>query len=70
MLVLSRKVGEKIIIDGHITVQVVSISGNKIRLGIVAPPEVEILREELAAPTEPWRSPEHTNRQELVCSIN
>jgi len=70
MLVLSRKLGQKIIVDGHITVQVVSISGNKIRLGIVAPPEVEILREELAAQTEPWRSPEPTNSQELVCVNN
>ena len=66
MLVLSRKVGQKIIIDDNITVQVVSISGNKIRLGIVAPPDIEILREELAAPTESWRSPEGTSFREMV----
>jgi carbon storage regulator len=67
MLVLSRKVGQKIIIDDIITVQIVSISGNKIRLGIVAPPDIEILREELAAPTESWRSAGPTGFQEMVC---
>jgi len=66
MLVLSRKVGQKIMIDDHITVQIVSISGNKIRLGIVAPPDVEILREELAAQAESWRSSERTSIREMV----
>jgi carbon storage regulator len=50
MLVLSRKLGEKIIIGDDIILEVVAISGNKIRLGIVAPPDVEILREELCVP--------------------
>ncbi len=47
MLVLSRKVGEKVVIDGCITVTVVSVDGNKIRLGVTAPPEVRIDREEI-----------------------
>jgi carbon storage regulator len=47
MLVLTRKVGEKIVIDGCITVTVVAADGNKIRLGITAPPEVRIDREEV-----------------------
>jgi carbon storage regulator len=47
MLVLSRKVGEKVVIDGCITVAVVAVDGNKIRLGITAPPEVRIDREEV-----------------------
>ena len=47
MLVLSRKVGEKLIIDGNITVEVVRIQGNRITLGLVAPPDVKILRGEL-----------------------
>jgi carbon storage regulator len=47
MLVLSRKVGEKIIIDGGIQVEIVSIEGNKARIGITAPPEVRIDREEV-----------------------
>lgn len=47
MLVLSRKVGESIIIDNDITVTVVELSGNRVRLGIDAPQEVPIRRSEL-----------------------
>jgi carbon storage regulator len=47
MLVLSRKVGEKIVIDGQITLTVVRIEGGQIRLGIDAPREVPVVREEL-----------------------
>lgn len=47
MLVLSRKVGEKLVIDGNITVEVVKIQGNRITLGLVAPSDVKILRSEL-----------------------
>jgi carbon storage regulator len=47
MLVLSRKVGEKLVIDGNITVEIVRIQGNRITLGIVAPTEVKVLRGEL-----------------------
>ena len=50
MLVLSRKVGDKLVIDGNITVEVVKISGNRISLGIVAPSNVKILRGELNQP--------------------
>ncbi len=47
MLVLSRKVGEKLVIDGNITVEVIRIQGNRITLGLVAPADVKILRGEL-----------------------
>jgi carbon storage regulator len=47
MLVLSRKSGEQIQIDGNITVTVLGIEGRRIRLGIEAPKEVPILRSEL-----------------------
>jgi len=50
MLVLSRKVGDKLVIDGNITVEVVKIQGNRISLGIVAPSSVKILRGELTQP--------------------
>jgi carbon storage regulator len=50
MLVLSRKAGDKLVIDGNITVEVVKISGNRISLGIVAPSNVKILRGELTEP--------------------
>ena len=47
MLVLTRKLGEKIVIAGNITLTVVAIEGNKIRIGIDAPNNVRILRSEL-----------------------
>ncbi|WP_437191645.1 carbon storage regulator CsrA [Planctomicrobium sp. SH527] len=47
MLVLSRKQDEKIIIGDSITLMVVSIQGDKVRLGIEAPKHVSIHREEI-----------------------
>ena len=47
MLVLSRKVGERVVIDDAITLLVVEVSGNRIRLGIEAPPDVRIRRDEV-----------------------
>ncbi len=47
MLVLSRKVGETIHIDGQIKVKVVKINGNRVKIGIEAPDEVQIVRSEL-----------------------
>ena len=50
MLVLSRKVGEKLVIDGNITVEVVKVQGNRITIGIQAPSDVKVLRGELKQP--------------------
>lgn len=47
MLVLSRKVGESILISESIRLTVVQAKNGRIRLGIDAPPEVIVLREEL-----------------------
>lgn len=47
MLVLSRKKNESIIINDNITVTVVEIRGDKIRLGIDAPKEVTVHRREV-----------------------
>lgn len=48
MLVLSRKVEESIIINENITITIVDIRGDKIRVGIDAPAEVAVHREEVA----------------------
>jgi len=47
MLVLSRKIGEKIKIGDNITISIEGIRGDKIRLGFEAPEDVIILRGEL-----------------------
>ena len=51
MLVLSRKQGQKVCIGNGIEVTVVSISGNRIQLGIEAPVDVRVLRGELTTST-------------------
>ena len=50
MLVLSRKLGEKIVIGDNIVVTIVKIDRNQIRLGIEAPHDVPVYREEIAPP--------------------
>jgi len=52
MLVLSRKVGERIQLGNQITVTLVKIQGNTVRLGIDAPPHMTVVREELAKRAE------------------
>jgi carbon storage regulator len=47
MLVLSRKVGERIQLGDNITVTLVKVSGNLVRLGIEAPPNLAVVRQEL-----------------------
>lgn len=47
MLVLSRKLDEKIVIDGGIVITVVKIDRNQVRIGIEAPSHVPIYREEI-----------------------
>jgi carbon storage regulator len=58
MLVLSRKLNEKIVIDGGIVVTVVKIDRNQIRLGIDAPSSVRVFREEIAGTSRPSSSDE------------
>jgi carbon storage regulator len=47
MLVLTRKLGESIAIDDHIKIMVVQIKGKQVRLGIQAPAETKIHRQEV-----------------------
>jgi carbon storage regulator len=47
MLVLSREVDERIMIGDDITIQVIEIRGDKVRLGIEAPKDVRVDREEI-----------------------
>ncbi|MCU0960935.1 MAG: carbon storage regulator [Pirellulaceae bacterium] len=53
MLVLSRRESERIRLGNSIVVTVVRVSGDKVRLGIEAPPDVLVLREELEPHTPP-----------------
>jgi carbon storage regulator len=57
MLVLTRKVGERIVIDDSIIVEVLEVQGNRVRIGIQAPQGVTILRQELLAGKNPADAP-------------
>ena len=59
MLVLSRKDRESIIINDNIRVTVLRIDGNQVKLGIDAPPEVSVDREEIH-----FRKQQEGNRDE------
>ena len=48
MLILTRRTGETLIIGDNIRVTVLDVSGNQIRLGVTAPREVPVHREEVA----------------------
>jgi carbon storage regulator len=50
MLVLTRKIGERILIGDAITVRVLEVRGSQVRLGVEAPAEVRIFREEIYHP--------------------
>jgi carbon storage regulator len=47
MLVLSRKVGQKIVVGDGVTITINRISGQRVSLGIIAPPGVRVVRSEL-----------------------
>jgi carbon storage regulator len=53
MLVLSRKIGERVLVGDKVVITVVRIGPNAVRLGIEAPKDVNIVREEIAAEPVP-----------------
>lgn len=67
MLILSRKLNESIVIDGNTVVTILGIERNTIKLGIMAPKEVRVLRSELVddgSQFPPCQSGRHGGRTE------
>ena len=71
MLVLSRKPGERILIGDNVAVTIVRIGPNTVRLGIDAPRDMNIVREELCHRSEPVSAlsaaHDHDQVQVVVC---
>jgi carbon storage regulator len=59
MLVLSRKVGERIHVGENIVLEIRRIAGNRVTLALDAPRDVRILRGELEQAAKEFRQPEH-----------
>ena len=47
MLVLSRRINESIVIDGRITVSILRVEGEVVKVGVAAPKEIHVLRKEV-----------------------
>ena len=69
MLVLSRKLNEKIVIDDQIEITVVGIENGKVQLGIEAPKKIEILRKELLEEVKE-ENKEAVKNQKLINQLN
>jgi len=68
MLVLCRRIGETIVINGNIQVKVLSVQGNKVRLGVVAPEDVSVDRQEIHERRLAFAAETPTENQEVVLS--
>lgn len=60
MLVLSRKTNESIIIDGEIEIKVIKVDGGVTKLGIIAPPQIPIYRQEI------YREIQNNNQKAII----
>ena len=56
MLILTRRVGETVMIGDQVTVTVLSVNGNQVRIGVNAPKNIEVHREEVYERVQAERS--------------
>lgn len=66
MLILTRKEGESIILDGRIEIKITEISGSQVRIGIDAPSDVKVYRQELYATIQENQTAAQTAPTDLV----
>lgn len=56
MLVIRRRTGEALVLDGTIEVQILEIAANRVKVGIIAPPAVPVVRKEVLLAREQNRA--------------
>lgn len=63
MLILTRRVGESVMIGDDVTVTVLRVKGNQVRLGVNAPKTVSVQREEILKKIQGGESPGHDEQE-------
>lgn len=65
MLILTRRVGETLMVGDEVTVTVLGVKGNQVRIGVNAPKDVEVHREEIYERIKKEKEAEHQAAQKL-----
>ena len=70
MLILTRRVGETVVIGNDVTVTVLGVKGNQVRLGVNAPREVAVHREEIFERIKREQTEESQQRPQVVGAVH